>query len=280
MKTLVKTNERDGKISKSTGYNNEEIAVLKKTVAKGVTDTELYFFLTVAKGLNLNPFNKEIWCYKDHKGNLLTFAGRDGFLTIAQRDSKWNGIYSCEVREGDEYSQEFDGEKVNLKHKKTTKKGKILGAYCFIRPKDCDIPTIEYVDFDTYNKGSYVWKSHSADMIKKVAEIHALKKAFGISGIHSDSDFTFNDDKAYPVDTEDILSSTKQSFVYSLINSSGLEEDEKTQLENELIDMTITRADELIVYLKENQPNPIESGNNYSLKHINEMLDKKEKDDK
>ncbi len=41
-------------------------------------------------------------------------------------------------------------------------------------------------------------------MIKKVAESHALKKAFGISGIQSEYDFNFNDNKATPINTEEV----------------------------------------------------------------------------
>ena len=60
-------------------FSENEIEIIKNTVAKGVTDTELQYFLILAKSLGLNPFNKEIWCYKDKKGNVLMFTGRDGF---------------------------------------------------------------------------------------------------------------------------------------------------------------------------------------------------------
>ena len=65
-------------------WNPEQIAIIKATVAKNTTDTELAYFLNLSASLELNPFNKEIWCYKDSKQNLMTFAGRDGFLKIAQ----------------------------------------------------------------------------------------------------------------------------------------------------------------------------------------------------
>jgi hypothetical protein len=89
------------KLSKSSGFSEEHIGVIKNTIAKGTTNTELSLFLFTAQSLGLNPLNKEIWCYKDHKGNLLTFAGRDGFLSKAQKDTKYKGIRSSEVREND-----------------------------------------------------------------------------------------------------------------------------------------------------------------------------------
>ena len=54
-----------------------------------------------ATSVGLSPFNKEIWCYKDGRGNLVVFAGRDGFLKKAQQDTRWNGMVSAEVREND-----------------------------------------------------------------------------------------------------------------------------------------------------------------------------------
>ena len=62
-------------------YSKEQIQVIKNSVAKGTTDTELQYFLMVCKSTNLNPVMKEIWCYKDKQDNHLVFAGRDGFLS-------------------------------------------------------------------------------------------------------------------------------------------------------------------------------------------------------
>lgn len=191
------------KVSDITGYKPNEVAVIQQNVAKGTTATELAYFLNVCKTMNLNPFNKEVWCFKDKRNNLLIFAGRDGFLSKAQQNPKFNGIRSCEVREGDEWS--VDVANNNIIHKITKKlseRGKIIGAYCIVFRKDGE-PTIEFTDFDTYNKGYNTWKTHPAEMIKKVAEVHALKKAFGISGIQSEYDFDVNKNNvARPINTE------------------------------------------------------------------------------
>ena len=161
------------KIARATKLTTEEVAVIKSTVAKGTTDLELSYFLMTASQMNLNPFNKEVWCYKDSKGNLLVFAGRDGFLKIAQRDKHWNGIASSEVRQNDTF--EIDIPAGSVKHTFGIKaRGEIVGAYAIVKPKGCDIATIEWGDYVTYNKGYNAWKTHPADMIKKVAEIRVL----------------------------------------------------------------------------------------------------------
>ena len=191
------------KVSDMTNYTPNEVAVIKQNVAKGTSATELAYFLNVCKTMKMNPFNKEVWCYKDGKGNLLIFAGRDGFLSKAQQNPLFNGIRSCEVRENDKWSIDVANNKIeHVISKPLKERGNIIGAYCIVFRKDGE-PTIEFSDFATYNKGYNAWKSHPAEMIKKVAESHALKKAFGISGVQSEYDF--NIDKrniARPILTE------------------------------------------------------------------------------
>lgn len=270
----IQTTSKDVKIGSVTDYTSEQVAIIKNTVAKGVTDTELAYFLSCCKTIGLNPFVKEIWCYKDHKNNLITFAGRDGFLSIAQRDKRWNGLFSCEVRQEDKFEIGIDNGKPFITHIKSNSNSPIIGAYCYILPKNCDIPTIEYVQFSVYNKNQYIWKSHPADMIKKVAELHALKKAFGISGLQSEYDFEVNNNTVYPIDTNNKPSLMFIQTIESLINTSCFDEQTRMNIRDELLtDITNARAEVIYKELKENQQDPIESGNNYNQSDINNKLD-------
>jgi len=192
------------KVAELTGYEKNQVAVIQQNVAKGTTASELAYFLNVCQTMELNPFNKEVWCYKDGKGNLLIFAGRDGFLSKAQKNPAFNGIRSSEIRENDEW--ELDIPNAQITHKITGKqaeRGAIVGAYAMIFRKGGE-PTIEWAEFDTYNKRYSAWKSHPAEMIKKVAEAHALKKAFGISGIQSEYDWDVKNGVAKPIHTENV----------------------------------------------------------------------------
>ncbi len=254
-------------------WNPEEIAIIKSTVAKNTSDKELMYFLSLSKSLNLNPFNKEIWCYKSGS-SLMTFAGRDGFLKIAQSNRLWNGITSSEVRENDAFS--VDIPKGEISHKPDFKnKGKILGAYCYIKPKGCETATIEWADFDTYNKGQNVWKSHPADMIKKVAEIKALKKAFGIAGLYDENDFSVENNKVIAIDTETGVDMQTYAYIEKLLSNSTLDDEEKYTIETELEDGICTaRSDELLSYLKLNQLNPAHTGK-MNAKDIQLELDRK-----
>lgn len=212
------------KIANMTGYREEEVGVIKNTVAKGTTDTELAYFLSVAKSTGLNPFLKEVWAYKDGKGNLIVLAGRDGFLKKAQESPNWNGMSSSEVCENDKF--ELDIPSAIIKHSPSFKnRGKIIGAYAIVKPKNCDLPTVEWADFDTYNKGQYIWKQFPAAMIKKVAEANALKKAFGINGLQSEYDFHEQNNIIVPItevkEDKDDMIAIKRKIVDALAIYQG-----------------------------------------------------------
>ncbi len=204
MSNLIEVNEEHKSISNHFGYTDQEIAVIQHNVAKNTNKVQLAYFINVCKSVDLNPFIKEIWCYKDKADNLLVFAGRDGFLAKAQRNPLYNGIRSSEVCENDVFSIDIANNKI--KHEfGVSDRGNIIGAYAIVFRKDGE-PTIEYVAFKTYNKGYNAWKTHPSEMIKKVAETHALKKAFGISGIQSEYSFEVKDGVAIPMNSSPTLS--------------------------------------------------------------------------
>lgn len=249
----------------AAGYSEEEIGVIKNNVAKGTTLTELAYFLHVSKNYGLDPLKKEIWAYKDTKGNLIMFAGRDGHLAAAQRDKRWTGIASSEVREKDTF--EVDIPNGEIKHTfGFGDRGNIVGAYAKCKPKGCDIATIEVVDFKVYNKGYNTWKSDPAAMIKKVAETHCLKKAYGLSGLASEFDFEVDQEtqKVYTIDHEDKPTMMQLESVQSMINNSTLEEDRKCELDKRLKNATFDELSEIRGEVENNQLDPIHEKGNYS----------------
>lgn len=218
----IDVTESQKSISKNFGYSEQEIAVIQNTVAKGTNKVELAYFINVCKTVGLNPFIKEIWCYKDHRQNLLVFAGRDGFLAKAQKDKNFAGIRSSEVREKDVFSMDIANN--IIKHEFGIKdRGSIIGSYAIVFRKDGE-PTIEYVDFKTYDRGFGAWKTHPADMIKKVAETHALKKGFGISGIQSEYDFETQGSIVRPINTT-VKNDPEDERILLAINDAETEED-------------------------------------------------------
>lgn len=259
-------------------FGTEEIGIIKNTVAKGTTDTELAFFLFAASKYGLDPIKKEIWCYKDGRGNVIVFASRDGFLTKAQENPAYDGIQSCEVCEKDEFEINIPEGKVT--HKVTTfQRGAILGAYAIVYRKNSH-PSIEMVDFKTYDKGFNTWKTHPAEMIKKVAEVHALKKAFGISGLQAEEDFEIVDEKAYPMTNPDGNEMWKISWIESSLQYLPLSEKERSSIMNELSGkISAVRLDEIYKSCKSLVPDPIENGISYGQTEIQRKLELIEKDE-
>jgi len=236
-------------------FSPEEIAIIKNTVAKNTTDLELAYFLNVAKVYNLNPFTKEIWCYKDGKGNVIVFAGRDGFLNKAQTDKKWNGIASDIVREGETFSMNVA--KGEISHNKDVlSKAKIVGAYAICKPKGCEISTIEWADFDTYNKGYNVWKSDPAAMIKKVAESHCLQKAYGLAGLANAEDFELKGETVYTIDHENRPTISDILRADELLRTSNYDDDTRQMIERKLSDQKLTNSEleHIVAELRNNQP--------------------------
>lgn len=198
------------KLEVVSNYKAEMIQVMHKTVAKGTSPAELAYFLTVAKESGLNPFNKEIWCYKDGNGNLIVFAGRDGFLKRAQQDERWAGMRSCEVCENDTF--EMNPIEGTIKHIFGAKdRGNLIGAYAIVFVKGIE-PTIEWVNYKEFDLKQALWKSKPAMMIKKVAETHALKKAFGINGISSEYDFKVNSAGTVVTEDADVTEMTQEEI--------------------------------------------------------------------
>jgi phage recombination protein Bet len=183
--------------------------VIKSQIAKGATDDEFAMFMTIANKYGLDPMIKEIWFVKrakkqkDKAGNwdyprlangeinykdadTMILASRDGFLKIAQRDPNFQGIISMAVREGDDF--EIDIEHYNVKHKFGAKRGKIVGAYAKVDRAGRN-PVITWAEFSEYNdERSAIWKQYATAMIIKVAEVQALKRQFGITGIISEEE--------------------------------------------------------------------------------------------
>ena len=186
-KALEKISERlDGV------WTADEVDVISRQVAKGANMVELMYFLNVCKSTGLNPFVREIWSYKDKQDNLLVFAGRDGFLSKAQQSPQFRGIRSCEVRKNDHFEANIPAGHIDHRFG-FADRGEIVGAYAIVFREPGE-PTIEVAEFKRYNKGRSAWKTHPEEMIKKVAEAHALKKAFGINGIQVAYDWNVNED--------------------------------------------------------------------------------------
>ncbi|MDO4264644.1 MAG: phage recombination protein Bet [Deinococcus sp.] len=81
------------------GWTEEQVDLIKKTVAAGTTDTELSLFLEVAKSSGLNPFQRQIYAVKRKSGReekMTIQTGIDGYRLIASRSAAHLGTTDAE----------------------------------------------------------------------------------------------------------------------------------------------------------------------------------------
>lgn len=153
----------------ATEWTADQKNLIKDTVAKGATDTELKWFFQVCQARQLNPFTKEIWFIK--RGGTPTIqVSIDGFRLIANRSGKLAGI---------KRGAEWRGDK--------------LFAWAEVYRSDWQFPAREEVSLDEYRSmNSPLWNTMPEQMLKKCAEAQALRMAFpeSLSGIYGNEEMS------------------------------------------------------------------------------------------
>lgn len=156
-------------------WTSDEMSLIKAKVAGNATDTEFALLMYLAKEYGLDPLAKQIWLVKYGDAPAQIFAGRDGYLAIAQRSGQLDGFES-----GTDVESVV---KVNSKGEPETKSE--LVGWCRIKRKDMSTPFYGKVYFSEYTTGKNLWLSKPRVMIQKVAESVLLRKAFSVSGLYS-----------------------------------------------------------------------------------------------
>lgn len=159
-------------------FTPDQLALIKSTVAKGATDNELSLFLYRCQHMGLDPLKPgmvHFIKYGNAPGTVV--VGIDGFRAKAQSTGKFAGISRGVIRDD---------------------KGKCIGAWCEVRRSDWQAPAREEVSLAEYSTGKAMWAKMPETMIKKVAEVAALRMAFpdDLGGVYSDDEM----DQAGPRD--------------------------------------------------------------------------------
>lgn len=167
-------------ITKHEPMGNEQIELIKRTIAVGATDNELKLFLYQCERTGLDPLAKQIYSIK-RAGKMVTQIGIDGARLTAQRTGRYagqDGPYWC----GD------DGQWIDVWLSKDAPRAAKVNVY--LMGVERGTPGVahwdEYVQF-YQGKPTDMWKRMPALMLAKCAEMLALRKAFPqeLSGLYT-----------------------------------------------------------------------------------------------
>jgi len=166
-------------------FSPKEIQVLNQAgiIPNGAPSAQIALFAQVCKSRNLSPFNKEIYLV-GYGGNYSIIVGIDGFRAIANRtgllcgmdepqfDKKGNGVFKTIA--------DFGANEKPLSCTVTVYK-MVGGVRC---------PFTHTASFKEFSSGKQKWASMPFQMIAKIAEAFALRKAFGgeFEGIRSEDE--------------------------------------------------------------------------------------------
>lgn len=173
-------NKQTGEVQVSSDWSQEQIQLIKDTVAVGCTDDEFKLFIYVCQKSGLDPLAKQIHAYKRwnsalNRETMTVQTGIDGYRVIADRTGNLAGIDNPDLQ--------------------FTQSGSLLSAtvtvYRIVNGERVSFTATAYYDeyVQTKKDGNpnSMWAKMPKSQLSKCAEALALRKAFpnDLSGIYT-----------------------------------------------------------------------------------------------
>jgi len=167
------------------GEWEEQMDLIKNTVAKGSTDMELKMFLHQCKKTGLDPLAHQIYCVKrwnakTQQNDTTIQTGIDGYRVVADRTGKYAGSDDYRFDNGLTEYEMLQAEKIQPTTATVT-------VYKMINNVRCPFTaTARWDEYYPGDKQGFMWKKMPFLMLGKCAEALALRKAFPqeLSGVY------------------------------------------------------------------------------------------------
>lgn len=155
--------------------------ILMDTICKGmkVSDSDMAQFITLCQVNQLNPFLCEAYLVKYGDAPSQMIVSKEAFMKRADRCADFEGIESGVIVVNKE------GVVQNLVGTFFPQDLTLVGGWCDVYRKNRR-PYRQTVSLQEYDKKQSTWKLMPATMIRKVAEVQALREAFPntLSGLY------------------------------------------------------------------------------------------------
>jgi phage recombination protein Bet len=157
-------------------FTPRQIDIIRRTVATGLSDAEIAFFLEVCKHRRLNPFNREIYAFTGKSGKLTIQVSIDGLRLLAERTGKYRGQLGPMFCGPDGQWRE---EWLENTPPAAAKVGVLREGF--------DRPIWAVARYESYKQDTPVWKKMPDLMLAKCSESLALRRAFPdqMAGLYS-----------------------------------------------------------------------------------------------
>lgn len=153
---------------------NLSYATVRNFLTKGggqVTDADLVLFISICKYNQLNPFLNEAYLVKFGSQPASMIVSKEALMKRAEACDKYEGIQAGVIVQRDKEVIEVEGTFY-------LSTDKLLGGWAKVYRSDRKFPIISRVRLEEYDKGQSTWKEKPSTMIKKVAQVQALREAF------------------------------------------------------------------------------------------------------
>ena len=175
-------------------FNNDQVSLIKNTIAKDATDNELQLFLHQCKRTGLDPLTRQIYFMK-RGGKVTIQTSIDGFRVIAER----SGDYAGQDEPVFEDVLDSEGKKKDKKCRVTVYRFRGDTRY------PAAVGVAYWSEYCPQQGQDFMWKKMPHTMLAKVAEALALRKSYpqDLSGLYTNDEMNQADTTPATVDEVD-----------------------------------------------------------------------------